>query len=127
MANKRYKDKYGIPRDEWDSAKEEMHSILIEVACAEDVIPYSELVQKVRTVKFEPHDQRFFHMLGEISTEEDTAGSGMLSVVVVHKSGDRRPGPGFFELAQSLGRDTSDIDKCWVEELEKVYSRWRAS
>jgi len=36
-------------------------------------------------------------------------GRGMLSVIVVHKEGDMQPGPGFFELAGELGRDTSDI------------------
>jgi hypothetical protein len=35
-------------------------------------------------------------MLGEISQEEDEAGHGMLSVIVVHKYGDMQPGPGFF-------------------------------
>ena len=36
------------------------------------------------------------------------AGRGMLSVIVVHKVGDMQPGPGFFQLAKKLGRDTSD-------------------
>jgi len=48
----------------------------------------------------------------------------MLSVIVVHKFGDMQPGPGFFELAKKLGRDTSDILKCWVDELKKVHAVW---
>ena len=63
-------------------------------------------------------------MLGEISGEENAAERGMLSVIVVHKSGDKQPGPGFFEFAEELGRDTSDILKCWVDELKKVYAYW---
>ncbi|MBL7131901.1 MAG: hypothetical protein ISS45_10975 [Candidatus Omnitrophica bacterium] len=63
-------------------------------------------------------------MLGEISGEEDAVGRGMLSVVVVHKHGDMQPGPGFFDYAEELGRDTSDILKCWVEELKKVHAYW---
>ena len=47
----------------------------------------------------------------------------MLSAVVVHK-GDRIPGPGFFTLARSRGRDTTDEVKCWVEELRKVHDTW---
>ena len=35
-------------------------------------------------------------MLGDISSAEDDAGRGLLTVVVVHKSGDMKPGPGFF-------------------------------
>lgn len=63
-------------------------------------------------------------MLDEISDEEDQAGRGMLSVIVVHKSGDQKPGSGFFKLAKKLGRETSDTDKCWIEELNRVYSYW---
>jgi hypothetical protein len=48
----------------------------------------------------------------------------MESVVVVHKIGDMQPGPGFFELAQLLGRDTSDILRCWVSELHRVHAIW---
>jgi hypothetical protein len=36
----------------------------------------------------------------------------MLTVVLVHKTGDMRRCPDFFELAGKLGRDTSDIDRC---------------
>ncbi|MFN3394684.1 MAG: hypothetical protein ACK424_09015, partial [Candidatus Thermochlorobacter sp.] len=63
-------------------------------------------------------------MLGEISAEEDKAGHGMISVIVVHKSGDKQAGPGFFELAKELGRDTSDVLACWVAERNKVYAYW---
>jgi hypothetical protein len=48
----------------------------------------------------------------------------MLTVVVVHKVGDMQPGPGFFELAKMLGRDTGDILKCWVNELHRVHAVW---
>ena len=63
------------------------------------------------------HDPRLFHLLGQISSEEDAAG-------VVHKVGDMQPGPGFFELAKSLGRDTRDPLKCWVDELHHVHVGW---
>jgi len=45
-------------------------------------------------------------MLGEISQEEDAAGRGMLSVIVVHKVGDMQPGPGFFQLAKKNWGET---------------------
>lgn len=91
------------------------------------MIPYSDLVSQIESIKLSAHDKRLFHMLGEISSEEDAAGRGMLTVVVVHKSGDMQPGPGFFELAQSLGRDTRDILKCWITELHKVHAFWSKS
>ena len=48
----------------------------------------------------------------------------MLTVIVVHKEGDMQPGPGFFELARELGRDTGDVLKCWVDEVRKVHAAW---
>ena len=77
----------------------------------------------MRTIKLEANDYALTAMLDEISTESDAQGRGMLTVVVVHKTGDMRPGPGFFELARKLGRDTSDIDRCWIEEFKHVLSR----
>jgi molybdopterin synthase catalytic subunit len=109
---------------EWDSAKKEIRNLLIERAKVRGMIPYSEVAQKVSAMGLEAHDQRLFHLLGEISTEESKAGRGMLSVIVVHKVGDMQPGPGFFKLAGSLGRDTSDLLKCWIQELKKVHAVW---
>ena len=48
----------------------------------------------------------------------------MLSVIVVHKAGDKRPGAGFFKLADRLGRTSSDQEQIWIEELAKVKSAW---
>lgn len=73
----------------------------------------------------EAYDARLSHFLGEISEEEDKNDRGLLTVIVVHKQGDMEPGPGFFELAKALGRDATDPQKCWIEELHKVHSYWR--
>jgi hypothetical protein len=48
----------------------------------------------------------------------------MLTCLVVHKRGDYQLGPGFFELARDLGRDTSDIEKCWIQEVKRVFEAW---
>jgi hypothetical protein len=66
-------------------------------------------------------------MLGEISTESDAQGRGMLTVLVVHGDGDMRPGPGFFQLAKKLGRDVADRDRCWSDELSDVLSKYGAA
>ena len=63
-------------------------------------------------------------MPGEISPEEDEEGRGLLTVVVVHKTGDRKPGPGFFRLARSRGRHIVDEDLFWIAELRIVYDAW---
>ena len=64
------------------------------------------------------------HMLGEISSEEDEESRGLLTVVVVHKSGDGKPGTGFFRLARSRGRHILDEEWFWIEELRNVYDVW---
>jgi len=43
-----------------------------------------------------------------------------VTAIVVHKSGDMQSGPGFFELAKSLGKNTKDALACWVSEFNKV-------
>lgn len=101
-----------------------MRDILIERAKVRGMIPYSELVENITAIQLDPHSYALAHMLGEISEDEDNGGRGMLTVIVVHKFGDMQPGPGFFELAEKLGRDTSDILKCWIDELKKVHAYW---
>lgn len=117
---------YGFTSEEWSAAKTEARDILAARAKIRSMIPYSNLVAQMKSIRLEAHDQRLAHLLAEISEEEDAAGRGMLSVIVVHKFGDMQPGPGFFELAKQLGRDTSDILKCWIEELKKVHTHWSA-
>jgi hypothetical protein len=118
---------YGFPKAQWDAAKAEGKAILVARAKVRGMIPYSDFVAQLKTISLTAHDQRLFTLLGDISAEEDAAGRGMLSVVVVHKHGDMQPGPGFFELAGRLGRDTKDILKCWVDELRNVHRYWGKS
>lgn len=115
---------YGFEDAQWDAAKTQAKDILVSVATRKGKIAYSELVGQISALGLEPHDTRLFHLLGEISSEEDKAGRGMLTAIVVHKSGDMQPGPGFFELAKSLGKDTTDRLICWISEFNKVHDYW---
>ena len=115
---------YGYSVQDWNVAKEEMKGFLSDRAKVRGMIPYSELVQQLQSIRFEPDSYAFHSMLGEISREEDRAGRGMLSVIVVHKYGDMQPGPGFFGLAKELGRNTTDTLVCWIDELNKVHDYW---
>ena len=109
---------------EWERGKAEMTGILQRVAAKRGMIAYSELASQMTTIRIEAFGMPMSEMLGEIGTEENAAKRGILTVIVVHKSGDMEPGAGFFELAQSLGRDTSDRMKLWVSELHKVHDHW---
>jgi hypothetical protein len=116
---------FGFTDKEWKAAKEEARELLIAKAKVHgDTITYLDLASQITSISVEAHDQRLFHLIGEVAREEDAAGHGLLSVLVVHKHGDKRPGEGFFELAEELGRDISDTDECWVKELQKVHDCW---
>jgi len=108
----------------WKAAKKQAKVILKDRAAMRGMISYSDLARQITAFSFAPHDPRFFHFLGEVSSDEDDKGRGLLTVIVVHKDGDMQPGPGFFDLAESRGRDVSDILKCWVEELHAVHAVW---
>ncbi|WP_419167127.1 hypothetical protein [Candidatus Palauibacter sp.] len=115
---------HGFSDEVWRAAKEEARQAMIDVASRRDVMSYSDLVQRITNCDLEPHSSHLAHMLGEISTEENEEGRGLLTVLVVHKTGDGKPGSGFFKLAESRGRDTSDTVQCWIEELKKVHDVW---
>lgn len=119
-------NRFGFPESSWNAAKAEAKDILSACAKQRQMIPYSDFVARLRSIQIDAHDQRLAHFLEEISTEESAAGRGMLTALVVHKRGDMQPGPGFFDLAQRLGHDTSDIVKFWIEEVKRVFAAWGA-
>jgi len=96
----------------------------------QETISYGDLYNQIRHLIHSspligPEDHRFHHMLGEVSTAEHKAARGMLSVLVVHKTGDMKPGPGFFELAKQLGYAVNDEDVFWISMFRKVCAAWR--
>lgn len=115
---------WGYPQSQWDSAKHEARCKMIETARRRSTIAYSELAAAIRSVSFQADERPFHNLLGQISIDENAAGRGMLSVLVVHRGGDFRPGPGFFDLARDLKRDLRERDKFWSEELQRVYDAW---
>jgi hypothetical protein len=110
---------------EWLDARHEMTRILIGRARQGRPIAYSELVQHVTSISFDHYDPLLNKMLGEISKSENEQERGMLTVLVVYKDGEMKPGPGFFELATRLGRNASDDLACWVTEYEYVTRYWQ--
>lgn len=116
---------YGFDDAAWEAAKVEAKETLAARAQLRGMMPYSELAQAITALDFEPGESRFNRwFLREVSVEEMAAGRGMLSALVVHKHGDMEPGDGFYELAEELGLDTTDIMACWVGELHRVHAAW---
>lgn len=97
---------------------------MIARARVRGMLSYGELANQLTTIRIEPHDPKLWAIIGDVASDEATVGRGLLSVVVVHKSGDMEPGPGFYELAKYFGRKTSDKTKCFIAELHLVHSQW---
>ncbi len=112
---------YGYPTDLWETAKAEAFHVLKAKAAAEGLMTYGELTHQISAINFDPHGYDFRHFLGQLSSESDAAGEGMITALVIYKEGDQLPGPGFFDLAKRLGRDISDRVKCWSEEVKRVH------
>jgi hypothetical protein len=117
--------KTGFDPAQWEAAKTEMLQALTEKASLLQMITYGDLAREIKAVRFEASDPDMWYMLGEISEEEEKAGRGLLSAIVVHKGRDWEPGSGFFEIAARNGRDMSDREKCWVAELHRVQGYWK--
>lgn len=115
---------HGFDAAAWAAAKRQAKDLIASRAKLRGMITYSDLVARLDDVRMEAHDSRLSFFLDEISREEDAEGRGMMTVLVVHKLGDMQPGPGFFDLASELGRDTRNVEACWVAEMRKVHAVW---
>lgn len=115
---------YGYSAADWDKAKAEMRQILIAAAKATTWISYDDLAAQMHTIHLKPFAEAMVVMLAQISVEENAAGRGLLSAVVVHKE-NQTPDKGFFQLARQLGRDVTDTDMFWLTELDSVCAYWR--
>jgi len=84
-------ERLGFKKTEWDSFKKEAREILIGVAQRADKISYGELAAQMTTIAVEPHDMVLWEIIGDVARDEEQAGRGILSVLVVHKHGDMEP------------------------------------
>jgi hypothetical protein len=107
----------------FETAVKQASKAMKRYAAKQSTITYTEVSNTITVTRLEPHDPRLWAVCGQVSVEENAAGNGMLSAIVVHKSGDMEPGKGFFNLAKECGRDVSDRDKCWIEEVKFVHAK----
>jgi len=114
-----------------EAIKREIYEVLDDVAGNSETITYSDLVSRVRTFRLLPDDARLHRILEEISAEENAAGRGLLGVLVLERADADRPGLDFFELAQGLGREISNLydpsarDRVFTSELDRVHAEHR--
>lgn len=116
---------FGFPHAKWRAAQNQAREILIAKARAKGFITYSDLAAQITAIEFAYDDERFFALLGTLASEEEAAGRGLLSVLVIHKQGDQQPGKGFYRLAKYWGRRIPDPTQFWVEEFKRVWAYWQ--
>jgi len=56
--------RYGYSQSDWDKAKAEMKQILVERAKVRGMIPYSDLANRIQTIRIEPDSYAMAAMLG---------------------------------------------------------------
>src|SRR6266853_1515206 len=112
---------YGYRSDVWETAKIEATRVLKAKAREKGLMTYGELTRQISGINFDPHGYDFRHFLGQLSSESDAAGEGLITALVIYKDRDQLPGPGFFDLAKRLGRDISDPVRCWSDEVNRVH------
>lgn len=116
--------KYGFSETDWNVYKTEARTFLIEEARRRGLITYGDLAAKMTTIEVEPHDMVLWDIIGDVARDEEAAGRGLLSAIVVHKRGDMEPGKGFFDLAKFYRRNLRDRTLCWIEETKRVHKEW---
>src|SRR5262245_38106881 len=117
-------ERFGFTKKEWEVFKKEARAIMIGHATQRGMITYGDLAARMTSIPVEPHEMVLWYIIGAVARDEEKAGRGLLSVVVVHKHGDMEPGFGFFNLAEEFGRNTRDKTKCFVDELHRVHAVW---
>ena len=85
----------------------------------DELITYTDLAKAIVSIHIEPDHFAMNRLLDEISKEEDTAGRGILTALVVLKE-DRVPGEGFWATARDIGRVFADKWLFWAEEVKRV-------
>ena len=96
----------------------ELRALLVEIAARGDTISYDDVRSELGL------SGDIVPLLRELSVDEDDAGRGLLSAVVVRPD-TGRPGAGWFRLAADRGRDAAEPDRTWHAErarLREVHS-----
>lgn len=114
--------RYTLTEVEWELVRDAMRVELIELAKRRQIVTYSELALLL-PVYVHPGSYAFTRLLGQVCDAEEQAGHGMLCALVVSKA-TGIPGAGFFRGAAERGLDASDPERCWREELDRVFDYW---
>lgn len=84
---------------------------------------HAEFLGSIQAIKIEKRGLLLRSFLFEISWEESAAGRGMLTALIVTKTGSG-PDAVLAHLAESLGLQIRDIDAFWIQEMDRVFESW---
>jgi hypothetical protein len=112
---------------QWEEAKSQAITVLTKCARSGETIPYSRFVKRIKAIPdLNYHgDTRLDRLLDEISLQEDDAGRGLISALVVEKVFPNLPSDGFFELASPRHPPGTSRREIFEAERERVYAAHR--
>ena len=106
----------------WETLVERSRAVLRAVAAAGTTISYGEFRRRTGADLPDRGERDLAALLRAASEAEERAGVGLISAVVVGRSG--RPGQGWYRLAADHGRPVSaDPDGAWRAERERLRAR----
>jgi hypothetical protein len=117
---------FGLSEEEWTQAKQELLAAIMTAARERRMTCYSEVAPAVTVTQVEAFSPILNHLLGAIFRDEHEAGRPALTAIVTHKDGDKEPGPGFYDMARSLGIRFQEPYVYWstqVQDIFKLYGR----
>ena len=82
---------------------------------------YGEIASKVTATHLEAFSPLMNHLLGAIFRDENDAARPALTSIVTHKSGDKEPGPGFYDMARGLGIQFTEPYLYWATQVQDVF------
>jgi hypothetical protein len=110
---------FGFKAETWEKAKLEATCAIVRAGRRGDLIFSSDLAKQISTITIQPHSHEMDLLLDQISKEEDAAGRGILTALVVLRD-EGIPGSGFWASATDLGRKIKDKVTFWAEEVKRV-------
>jgi hypothetical protein len=121
---KRSEAHFGLTDQEWDTAVAQLREAIMDAAWNRSMTSYGEIANNVTVRILDPHSTVMNYLLGEIFEQEHNAGSPLLTSIVTHKHGDKEPGPGFYDMARSLGYEFDDPLIFWATKVQEVFDTY---
>lgn len=118
---RRTASQFGLTDEQWNTAKHEVRSAILEAAYDRRMTWYSEVAAQVEVIHLEPYSTLMNHLLGAVFEDEHDAGRPALTSIVTHKYGDKEPGPGFYSEARALGYRFTEPFVFWAEQVQNVF------